>query len=433
MILLNVEKEEGKLVPRKQGATWDRDLINPYRKTGYNKGCWIMDNNVCGNLYKFKKWLVPEKITLADLCETLKTDVKVDRHAYTFRADVNNVFNLNDNALCILTLMTEHNMNRVIKAKITKDVLGDIDCNEFWDKEVEVTGALFLYAINNELQFEVTEIHIVGPCSRVREYEESEAKNADILKNKTTPPTFDKLIEKVGLIANKNTEGYKDFVKKLDKYIPDKNIFLKDVKLRMDDIIQAIKELNEENECDVVCIVRGGGNPESLVDFSRTELLRSIHSSKIPVITGIGHVSYKLLCNEAAFWHTDTPSAAAAFINDARRTFLGKKRGKETAGTVKVMNQQTTKHLNEISELKKEITGLNNQITDLNKKYTKVEDEKTLLKAEKESLSKEKTALQTENARLKRQIAELQKKVENVSNDNGTVQEKKGFFSKFFG
>lgn len=427
MILLNVEREDSKLVPRHEYVEYKKEIKNPYRKPGeYNQGCWRITNDFSGDLYKYNSWLVPTETTLTNLCKSLSDNVKVDRHAYTFQADVNKVFNREDNTFCMLTLLTEHNTNRVIKAKVFREILGDMDCNDLLEKEVKVTGALYLFAPYNELQFEVTEIHVLGPCSRLVEYEQWKAENADILENKTVPPTFDKLIEKVGLITNKNTEGYKDFVNKLDKRIPAENIFLKDVKLRVDSMIKAIEDLNEENGCDVICIVRGGGNPESLVDFSRPELLKAIHASKIPVITGIGHVSYKLLCNEAAFWHTDTPTAAATFINRSRADFFTNKKSVEREKTVKVINKQTTKHL-------KDIASLNQELSALNEKYKKAGEQIAALEKDKESLLKEKKTLHEENDGLKAQIAELKKQVESNSPTNELVKEKKGFFSKFFG
>lgn len=410
MILLNVEKADKDLVPRKAGATWDSNITNPYR-TGYNKGCWKMSNDVCGNLYKFKRWLVPTQITLGDMCDSLNNSVTVDRQVYTFKADVNNTYPIENNSFCMLTLITDHNINRSIKAKVPREVLGDMECKDFMDKEVEVTGAVYLYAPYNELQFEVTNIKVIGPCTRLVDYEKWRSENLDILEEKTVPPTWDKLINKVGLIANIETEGYYDFVAKLDKRIPDENVFLKDVKLRLDDMIQAIQELNEEAECDVICIVRGGGNPENLIDFSRPELLKAIHESKIPVITGVGHVSYKLLCNEAAFWHTDTPTAAATYINNARKQFFSEKISQKNARVNQVINKQTTKHLKEIVDWKD--------------KYSKAEEEISALKKINDDLMSEKRS-------LKAQIDELQKKLDSASSSE-PVKEKKGFFSKIFG
>lgn len=62
--------------------------------------------------------------------------------------------------------------------------------------------------------------------------------------------------------------------------------------------------------------ISGGGSAESLACYStESSLIEAVHKSNIPVLTGIGHSSDKILLNSIADYHTNTPADAANFIS----------------------------------------------------------------------------------------------------------------------
>ncbi len=72
---------------------------------------------------------------------------------------------------------------------------------------------------------------------------------------------------------------------------------------------------------DCLCIIRGGGNPYDLLQFSATEVLEAIFYARkngVPVVTGIGHAKNTdhILCNQVVDKACITPSEAARFFID---------------------------------------------------------------------------------------------------------------------
>jgi len=78
-------------------------------------------------------------------------------------------------------------------------------------------------------------------------------------------------------------------------------------------ISQAISDLNETNpEVDAMIVGRGGGSLEELWAFNEENVARSIYSSKIPVISAVGHETDVTIADFVADVRAETPSAAAA-------------------------------------------------------------------------------------------------------------------------
>lgn len=139
-------------------------------------------------------------------------------------------------------------------------------------------------------------------------------------------------------------------------------VTVKDTLLTVGNICRAINEFNTENSVDVICIVRGGGDPESLLCFSHPDLVRTVANSAIPIVTGIGHMDDYSLCEMVADENAGTPSNAARCIS---RLFWQSRRPKETSPKIKATAKETIDWKEQYLRAKEQIAELEQRIEEL--------------------------------------------------------------------
>jgi len=80
------------------------------------------------------------------------------------------------------------------------------------------------------------------------------------------------------------------------------------------ELIAAIRRLNQQGDADVAILARGGGSLEDLQPFNTEGLSREIFASKIPIISAVGHETDFTLADFVADLRAPTPSAAAEIV-----------------------------------------------------------------------------------------------------------------------
>ena len=79
-------------------------------------------------------------------------------------------------------------------------------------------------------------------------------------------------------------------------------------------IIEALRELCDAPEVDVVILARGGGSFEDLLPFSDERLVRAVAACPVPVVSAVGHEQDTPLSDLVADARASTPTAAARLV-----------------------------------------------------------------------------------------------------------------------
>ena len=131
-----------------------------------------------------------------------------------------------------------------------------------------------------------------------------------------------KPLQKIGVISSTAAAGYADFIKILGDRWGGLEVKVCHTQVQglpaVSQIISALQYLNEQNEVQIIAIIRGGGSADDLAVFNDGRLVRAIAASRIPVITGIGHEVDESLADLAADIVGSTPSNVAEILTSER-------------------------------------------------------------------------------------------------------------------
>lgn len=87
-------------------------------------------------------------------------------------------------------------------------------------------------------------------------------------------------------------------------------------------IVKAIEQANQYGGIDVLIVGRGGGSIEDLWAFNEEEVARAIFSSRIPIISAVGHETDTTIADFVADQRAPTPTAAAELAVPAREELM---------------------------------------------------------------------------------------------------------------
>ncbi|MCR4733448.1 MAG: exodeoxyribonuclease VII large subunit [Treponema sp.] len=182
--------------------------------------------------------------------------------------------------------------------------------------KVRCTGSLSVYAPQGNYQIIVTKMEAAGSGNILQMLEERKKKLAAEglfdSDRKRELPLFPKTI---GVVTSPTGAAIRDILQITKRRNPSINVRLLPAIVQgegaADTIVKMIQIANFYELCDILIVGRGGGSLEDLLPFSEESVIRAIASSKIPVISAVGHEIDWALCDYAADKRAATPSAAA--------------------------------------------------------------------------------------------------------------------------
>ncbi|MGE5541618.1 MAG: exodeoxyribonuclease VII large subunit [Bacillota bacterium] len=126
------------------------------------------------------------------------------------------------------------------------------------------------------------------------------------------------LPRRVGIITSVRGAAIRDMISITKRRFPGVRLLVRDVPVQGDDapsrIAAALSLMNEIEDVDVIIVGRGGGSVEELWAFNDEGLARAIASSRIPVVSAVGHETDFTIADFVADLRAPTPSAAAELV-----------------------------------------------------------------------------------------------------------------------
>lgn len=191
--------------------------------------------------------------------------------------------------------------------------------------KVKILGIPKVHDKSGQFRVNVEAVELIGEGALKRAYDlllkRLEKEGLFDASRKRDIPRFP---ENIGVIASRESAAYGDFMRILGNRWGGVAIALAHVRVQgenaVEDIVRAFAYFNAvKDKPDVLVLSRGGGSLEDLQAFNSEEVARAIFSSKIPVVTGVGHERDETIADFVADRRASTPSNAAEIIVPDRR------------------------------------------------------------------------------------------------------------------
>lgn len=193
--------------------------------------------------------------------------------------------------------------------------------------QVRVRGKLSVYQPKGEYQMLVESLQPVGEGALKVAFEQIKAKLfKEGLFDERIKRDLPFLPRRVGVVTSPNGAAFHDVLHVLSRRTRTVHITLIPTRVQgevaAEEIVGAINLANQYNEntldkIDVLIVGRGGGSAEDLWAFNEETVARAIRSSKIPVISAVGHEIDFTIADFVADRRAPTPSAAAEIVAES--------------------------------------------------------------------------------------------------------------------
>lgn len=164
--------------------------------------------------------------------------------------------------------------------------------------------------------------------------------------------------ERIGIVTSPTGAAIRDILNIIGRRFPAVNILINPVPVQGEGaaelIAEAIYEMNQIQNIDVLIVARGGGSIEDLWAFNEEVVARAIYSSRIPVISAVGHEIDFTIADFVADLRASTPSAAAEIVVKSKEEI----RGKLDSITNRIMNRMLSIIQEKRGRIQAEIRGM---------------------------------------------------------------------------
>ncbi len=177
-------------------------------------------------------------------------------------------------------------------------------------------GRVSVYSPSGQYQLYIEDMQPDGIGELTLAYEQlkQELSKKGLFDNTHKKP-LPKFPKTIGVITSPTGAAVRDILNILSRRYPMADVVMCPVLVQgesaPEQLVNAVKKLDQNNLCDVIILGRGGGSIEDLWAFNSEELAYAVYNCNIPVISAVGHETDFTICDFVADMRAPTPSAAA--------------------------------------------------------------------------------------------------------------------------
>lgn len=188
-------------------------------------------------------------------------------------------------------------------------------------EQVAAHGSVSMYEAQGKVQFYVDHLEAAGLGQLYLALEALKARlNAEGLFGEERKRPLPAWPARIGVVTSPRAAALRDILRTIAARYPLAEVLLAPASVQGADappqIVAAIDLLNrwalEVERVDLIILARGGGSIEELWAFNDEHVVRAVASSRLPVVSGVGHETDFTLVDYAADVRAPTPTGAAA-------------------------------------------------------------------------------------------------------------------------
>ncbi|MCH5157726.1 MAG: exodeoxyribonuclease VII large subunit [Clostridiales bacterium] len=184
-------------------------------------------------------------------------------------------------------------------------------------EKIMLKGSVRFYEKRNSVSFVYNEFSPCGDGEKAAKFAELKKRLSELgyFENRLPLPKY---IVNVIVITSADGAAIRDFIRVVSDKSPFVSVRVCPAKVQGvgagEMMARAVKYLQNE-KTDAIILCRGGGSDEDLDAFNDEALATAVATSKIPIISAVGHEVDYTLCDFCAGTRAGTPSIAGEIVN----------------------------------------------------------------------------------------------------------------------
>jgi len=181
---------------------------------------------------------------------------------------------------------------------------------------IDVHGSISVYEAGGQYQLYADIFRLAGEGALYQEFLRLKALLEaeglfDLERKRPIPPRP----KRIGIVTSPTGAALQDLLNTIQRRYPLVEVVLSPTPVQGDEaplgIIKALQDVVRIANPDVIILARGGGSIEDLWAFNDENVARTIASSPVPIITGVGHETDFTIADFVSDLRAPTPTAAA--------------------------------------------------------------------------------------------------------------------------